>query len=108
MEGLTDGAEERKKTVWVFPAVIAAVMEWSRTASAVCCSTPSLAILQRQSGRLRKHLGETTQAPFAYGWSQIHILPPQSGSAVSAFATVLKETERNMLTQFTVTVEGSN
>lgn len=77
-EGLTDRAverkrdTERKKTVWVVPAVITPVMEVSRTASAACRSTPSLAIFQTQPGRLRKRLGETTQAPSAHGWSPLY------------------------------------
>lgn len=67
----------RKRTVLVIPAVITPVMERSRAASAACCSTPSLAISQRRSRRLRKRLGETTQSPSAHGWSQTLVFPPR-------------------------------
>lgn len=64
--GAKERETERKKTVWVFPAVITPVTEGSRAASAACCFSPSLAIFQWQYRRLRKRLRETTQAPSSF------------------------------------------
>lgn len=91
------GETERKKTVWIVPAVTTRVMEWSRTASAARRSAPSLAILQRQSGRLRKRLGGRPHRPtlLRAGRKSMPCLP-QGCSAASALLQHQGETERNM------------
>lgn len=81
------GSRKKKKTVWVVPAVIPQMMERF---------TPSIAIFQRQSGRLRKRLRDHT-GPIC-SWLLANPCPASVELlCCPCTTTTSEETGRNML-----------